>query len=318
MKKITDLIPEGTKSVALIGHVRPDGDCLGSVMGLYHYLCDNMPALSVDVYLSDITHDIMFMTEGERILSEPSDQVYDLALSLDVSSTDRIGAGKEAFEKALHTAAIDHHATNPGFAEENYIIPDAVSCSEVVYTLLDPEKVGLQAATCLYTGIIHDSGVFRYSDTKPETLRIAADLIEKGVPFSSIILHSVTERDYDEIMITMRILKESVFLRDERILTAAASSKLQAEYGKGSKDLGFVVSDLNTVRGAEVILFTYQFEDGSWKGSLRSKEIVNVAKIAQSFGGGGHIHAAGFSFADGEMDQVISKVRLMVKDALTS
>lgn len=317
MKKISDFIPAGTKTVSIVGHVRPDGDCVGSVMGFYHYLRDNYPGVEADVYLSDVSGDISFMTAGETVLetADPAKR-YDLAVSLDASDLSRIGAGKETFLSAAHTVCIDHHGTNPAFADENYIVAEASSCSEVLYTLLDPDGVGLATATCLYTGIIHDSGVFRYDSTSPATLRIAADLIEKGVPFSSIILHSVTERDFDELMITMSILKSSVFMREEQFLFAEAPLTLQHAFGLTSTDLGAVVSDLNTVRGAEVILFVYQMADGSWKGSLRSKERVDVSAIAVRYGGGGHIRAAGFSVADGQKNAVFEDVRQMVKEAL--
>lgn len=111
------------------------------------------------------------------------DRVYDLIILLDVSSKDRIGVAAPLLEHAVHTVCIDHHVTNSGLCEVNHILADASSTCEVLYGLLEDEKIQKDCAEALYTGIVHDTGVFQYSNTSPETMRIAANLMERAFHF---------------------------------------------------------------------------------------------------------------------------------------
>ena len=109
-----------------------------------------------------------------------ADMIYDLFISQDCGSIDRLGASLKYFETAKRTVCIDHHISNNHFADENYIVPEASSTSELVYRLLDVEKITTEIAECLYLGIVHDTGVFQYSCTAPETMEAAADLMRNA------------------------------------------------------------------------------------------------------------------------------------------
>ncbi len=322
MNNISEVITEELRRVAVVGHVRPDGDCVGSVMGIYHYLTDNYKYLEVTPYLEPMTENLKFMVEGITVREDSgAGEDYDLVISSDASDIGRIGAGKDAFTEAKtknRTVCIDHHVTNPNFADVNHVEPEASSASEVVTGLLDREKISLLAATCLYTGIIHDSGVFRFDSTSPRTLRIAADLIEKGVPFSLIIQDSVSNEPIQQLKAFAHVLNEGVLYEDERIFVGRASTALQESLGLTPRELGSVVMYLNYIKEADVELFMYQNPDGTWKGSLRSKSPVDVAAIAASFGGGGHKKAAGFSVSDEELEDAIEKVRALKKEQVNS
>lgn len=322
MNNISEVITEELKRVAVVGHVRPDGDCVGSVMGIYHYLTDNYKKLTVTPYLEPMTENLKFMTEGICVREDDgAGEDYDLVISSDASDLNRIGAGKAAFMEALEkhrTVCIDHHVTNPMFADVNHVEAEASSASEVVAGLLDMDKVSLKAATCLYTGIIHDSGVFRFDSTSPRTLRISADLIEKGVPFSLIIQESVSNEPIMQLKMFARVLNEGVLYKDERIFVGRASTELQKELGLTPRELGSVVMYLNYIQEADGELFMYQNEDGSWKGSLRSKTDLDVAAIAAAFGGGGHKKAAGFSVSAEELEDAILKVRALAKEQVNA
>ena len=173
---------EKASTIAIGGHIRPDGDCVGSCVGLYQYLTDNYGEKEIDIYLEDIPEALHLIPGTEKIKHEiPEGKVYDLFLALDCGDIKRLGFSQPLFENAKDTVCIDHHISNEAFAEHNYIVADASSTSELVYNLLDKEKITREIAEALYVGIVHDTGVFQYSCTAPSTFRMAAELLEKGV-----------------------------------------------------------------------------------------------------------------------------------------
>ena len=178
---------EGKQSVALGGHVRPDGDCVGSTMGLYLYLKENFPQIETDLYLESVPEAYSMIRHTDEVKSElparherrchihgEADQEDDRADDLQ-----RLGFSQKLFIESKQTACIDHHVSNEAFADVNYIVPDASSTSELVYNLLDYDKMSLETAEALYMGIAHDTGIFRYSCTSPETMEAAAQLMRK-------------------------------------------------------------------------------------------------------------------------------------------
>ena len=169
------------KKIALGGHVRPDGDCIGSVMGLYLYLKQEYPHIQTDVYLEKIPETFRLIKGTDEVRSEVNNNEtpYDLFICLDCADPMRLGFSSSVFENAKETVCIDHHISNESFADLNYIVPDASSTSELVVTLLDEEKISKESAEALYMGIAHDTGVFRYSCTSPETMENAAKLMRK-------------------------------------------------------------------------------------------------------------------------------------------
>lgn len=308
-----ELLPKNIHTVAIAGHTNPDGDCLGSIFSVYHYLKDNFPALSVTAYTRGVTDYISFLTDG--ISYDESDgegKVYDLMILLDVAKEDRIDAGRVAFLNAKETLLIDHHETNSGFAKVNHIVPTASSTAEILAGLFNEEKISRDTAICLYTGIVHDSGVFRYPSTTPSTLRLSAMLMEKQIPFDKIIEESVTNQPFSELALTGEVLMSTTLIPEERFAVSYAPLTLQHRYHLTDENLGGVITYINTIKEADVVLFLYEKEDGSWKGSLRSRSNVNVATIAEAFEGGGHGKAAGFSFI-GDPKIIAEKVREMVR-----
>ena len=188
-------------SIAIIGHVRPDGDCIGSTTGLYNYITENFKNKTVDVYAESFASSFRFLNGAKKIKHESDGTNYDLAISVDVSSLDRLGKFEDIFQNAISNICIDHHVSSDGdFAEFNKIEPDASSTCEVIYRLLDKDKIDRDIATCLYTGIIHDTGVFKYESTSPETMMIAADLMSHGFDFTKIIDDGFYARYSDDII----------------------------------------------------------------------------------------------------------------------
>ena len=195
MKIVLDDILKGKERVALGGHVRPDGDCVGSCMGLYLYLKEQYPDVRTDVYLEDVPEAYRIVRGTDEVKTSAQDNdVYDLFICLDCGDTQRLGFSRPLFENAKETLCIDHHISNDAFADHNYIVPDASSTSELVFTLIDEEKISLQCAEALYMGIVHDTGVFQYSCTSPETMETAAKLMRKGIDSNKIIDKHIMKR----------------------------------------------------------------------------------------------------------------------------
>ena len=313
MEKITNELT-GIKTVAIAGHVRPDGDCVGSCMGLYLYLKENHPELSVEVYLEQPGENFSYIRSFEEIKTVyPQGKVYDLFIALDVSDKNRIGVAMEGYETAKKRICIDHHISNRGLGDVNEIRPAASSTCEVLYTLLEENQVSEAVAEAVYTGIVHDTGVFQYSCTSPETMRIAAKLMEKGIPFSDIIDHSFYEKTYVQNQILGRCLMESILIMNGRCIIGVVKKKMMDFYHVEPKDLDGIVQQLRVTKGVEVAIFIYEVKPQEFKVSLRSTGKVNVNEVASYFGGGGHVLAAGCTFHGSVYDVINNLLEVIEK-----
>ena len=307
---------EAANSIAIAGHVRPDGDCVGSCMGLYNYIKDNYEDKSVSVYMEDMGDGFAYIQRMDEVKHEVStEEMPELFIVLDVSDEARIGVAYDMFKKSENTICIDHHISNQGLAMENVIEPDASSACEVLYKLLDDEKISKPAAEALYTGIIHDSGVFKYSSTSAETMNIAGRLMSKGIDFTSIIDEGFYAKSYVQNQIMGKALLESVRFLDGKCIFSAVSLSDMEFYGATPKDLGGIVEQLRLTEGVECAIFLYETEHLKYKVSLRSKKYLDVNKVAGYFGGGGHVRAAGCSM-EGTVHDVINNISKHIEQGL--
>lgn len=315
MLKINEIIGEA-KTVGIAGHVRPDGDCMGSCMSLYNYLKKNRPDIQVKVYLEFVDKKFNIIENTEQIITDGYDgTVYDLFISLDTASKDRLGFNLPFFENAKRTACIDHHASNSGYADYNYIVPEASSASEVLYEVLEKELIDKSVAEPMYMGIAHDSGVFRFQSTTPKTMRIAADMMEYGINVNKILEDTFYRKSYNQMMITAKIQSQTVLTMDGRCIYGWCTTEMMEEYGVTVNDLDAVVASIRNVDGVEVAMFLYQLGSECFKVSLRSKNEVDVSQIAVDFGGGGHVRAAGFE-VHGNLEQAIAQVLVKIEEKL--
>lgn len=316
MKKMLNRMIAQANTIAIGGHERPDGDCTGSCMGLYLYILENYSGKTVDIYLEQIPRSYQFLKRSGKIRHEaPKDQKYDLFICLDCGDKERLGFSQTLFEQAAHTLCVDHHISNKGFGEENYVVPDASSTSELIYDLIDKEKITLPVAEALYLGIVHDTGVFQYSCASPATLRAAADLMERGVDAPALIRKTYVEKSYAQNQVLGRALMESILFMDGRCIASYIRRREMEFYGVEPKALDGIVSHLRDTKGVEVAVFMYELKPSVYKVSLRSKEQVDVSRIAQYLGGGGHKRAAGFTMA-GTPHDVLNNLSGLIEDQL--
>lgn len=295
MKKIEDFLGDA-KRIMITGHIRPDGDCVGSCTGLRNYLLQVRPWAEVDIYLEPFSDDFIFLEGAGAIHHEcPDVPAYDLAFALDSGDEERLGAAAKYFAGAAHRVCIDHHITNQGYGEENIVRPQASSTCEVLYTLMEDEQINRATAECLYLGIAHDTGVFKFTNTSEDTMRIAGRLITKGADPAYIIDETFYKKTFAQNKALARALTSARLWLEGAVVGGVITRRDFAELAVTSKDLDGIVDQLRVTEGVEVAVFLYELEENEFKVSMRSNGAVDVSRIAFDLGGGGHVKAAGCS-----------------------
>lgn len=292
MKNLDEVLT-GVRTIAIGGHVNPDGDCIGSLTAVYKYISLKYPNILIDCFLEAVPRELEFLLPEGFLSVKNESEKYDLFIALDAAEKNRMGFAQKAFDNSLHTICIDHHSSNPAFADINVIKPEVGSASEVLYELLDSEYINEDIAVSLYTGMAHDTGVFQYSNTSPRTLSIAAELIKYGFDFSKIIEDSFYAKTFVQNKLLGYALGKAKLELDDRCIISAVSIAEYEKLGAKSSDFEGVVSQLRYTEGVDLAVLLYEKTPGEWKGSLRSKGRVNLIPIVTINNGGGHVLAAG-------------------------
>lgn len=314
-----DLLKEigNAKRIGIAGHIRPDGDCISSCLSLRGYLLNALPDASVTVYMEPNPPTIFSYLEGYCDMNmeyTPCDN-YDVFISVDVSSTDRLGNALPFFENALKRICIDHHESNTGFADANEIVPDACSTCEVLFDLFDKQFIDDKIAEALFSGIVHDSGVFQYSNMSKHSFHIVGELVEYGFDGPGIIQRTFYQKSYSQNLILGRALLESNLFMDGKCISSLLTREMMNLYNVLPKHLDGIVNHLQLTRGVEVAIFVYELDSKQYKVSMRSNGKVNVANVAVLFGGGGHAKAAGVEMT-GSYDEIIRKLSIEIEKQL--
>lgn len=305
-----DTVLAGKKSVGIAGHVRPDGDCTGSTLAVYNYIKTYYPDVDVRLYLEPIPNIFKFLKRSEEIRSEYTDEiVFDLFISLDCGDEGRLGNAVKYFNSAKHTFCIDHHVSNQAFAEENYIFPDASSTCELVFELMDTDRITKEIAECLYTGIVHDTGIFQYSCTSSKTMNVAGTLMDKGIDFPRIVDETFNAKTYCQNKIMGQALLNSHLYLDGRCIVSAVTRQEMEKYEVLPKHMDGIVSQLRVTKGVELAVFLYENEDGTSKVSFRVNGDFDAASLAMHFGGGGHVKAAGCTMSGTQAEIIETLLR---------
>ncbi len=312
-----DLLQEcrDAKRIGISGHIRPDGDCVGSVLGLQMYLAKCLPRAQVKVFLespSDIFREIKGY--AEICTDFPEEEPFDVFFALDCGA-ERLGGAEKYFREAKKTINIDHHISNPGTGDLNYVKPEVGSASELAYDLMEKDKLDKDIAMALYIGIIHDTGVFQYSNTTPETMKKGAELISYGFDFPRLIQETFYQKSYVQTQIMGRALMESIRFLEGRCIVSAVDKKTMEFYDVTSKDMDGIVNQLRNIKGVSCAIFMYQTDIMEYKVSMRTDESVDAAKVAAYFGGGGHARAAGCTMK-GTFHDCVNNLSLHIENEL--
>ncbi|MBR5421280.1 MAG: bifunctional oligoribonuclease/PAP phosphatase NrnA [Lachnospiraceae bacterium] len=297
------------KSIGITGHIKPDGDCIGSTLALMAYLRKRLPEATVELFLEEPEPSFDHIPLRDQIITDyPEREPFDAFIVCD-TNYERIGDGKRYFDKAKKTINIDHHVSNAkGSAQLNLVVPEAPAVAEVICGLIEGEYMDATIAQLLYMGIAHDTGVFHFSNTKPHTLRVCAELLEYGFDFSTMLDETFFARSVMTNRLLAAAIQESRFFYDGRVILGYSSRKMMNEAGATRDDTGGIVERLRITRGVECAVYIYEKKPGQWKASLRSSsDLVNVAKVCEVFGGGGHDRAAGCEYT-GPLEDYIEKL----------
>jgi bifunctional oligoribonuclease and PAP phosphatase NrnA len=300
---------DAASSVALACHVNPDPDALGSMLGLATFLA----ARGKHVVCSWGQHPMnrprwLEILGGAEFLVEPKafPPAPEVMVALDTASPDRLGMLVANMKRAGEVVMLDHHRTNPGFGSVVVLDHEASSTAEMAFRLIERMGGDLpdQAAACLYAGIITDTGRFQYGAATPETLRVAAAL--RAHPFDHVAMGQVLFEDGSLGWLqVLAVALERVRLRPEDDLVW--TYLLQGDIRRRAitmADTDDLIDVVRTIREADVACVVKQQRDGYFKVSLRSKGATDVGSIAQSFGGGGHQLAAGYTSKTGMEDTI--------------
>lgn len=309
-----DLLEEckNAKSIVISGHIRPDGDCIGSCMAMYLYLNKALTDTEISVCIEKPSDIFNCIKDIEAVKYDFSADVPDVFIALDCESS-RLGDAVSLFEGAKKRINIDHHVSNErGCGDVNYVVPGISSTAELVYELIDKKYMDEDIAKAIYIGIIHDTGIFKYSNTSPKTLRIAAELIEYGFDFPSIIDETFYEKTYLQNQLLGRALLESIVFMDGKCIVSAISQKTLDFYNAKPSDLDGIINQLRIIKGIECAIFMYETGNQEYKVSLRSCRYVDVSRVAAFFGGGGHVRAAGCSM-NGTFYDVINNISAQIE-----
>jgi len=307
---------EQAQTVAILGHVRPDGDCIGSALGLLNYLQEQYPQKTIQVYLEKPAKKFSYLLHFDSISQELDPElVYDLCICLDSGDVERLGPYAVYLEHAKESICLDHHITNGGFAKVNIVEAQVSSTCEVLYSFLDDDKISRATAECFYTGIIHDTNVFKNSNTSAKTMEVAGRMMTKGINFGKIIDDSFFHKTYVQNQILGRALLESITILQGACIFSAVRLKDMEFYGVDCSDLDGIVDQLRVTEGVECAIFLHETENHVYKVSMRSNNYVDVSAIAAYFGGGGHIRAAGCNMA-GSLYDVVNNLSSHIEDQM--
>ncbi len=284
------------ESIIILTHEMPDGDAIGSSLAMYNGL-KNL-GKNVDVVIENASLVFNFLNGFDEIKTKGTTNNYDLAIALDCGDIKRLNGYSEYFENANTTIEIDHHAVNTMFADYNFVNPTSPACAQILITVLENLDIEIttEIGECLLTGIITDTGGFKYQGVSTETFEFVAELLNKGVNVSSIykkVLQTISRTKFELRKIAMERLE---FLENGKIaftyLKNEDEEKINAEIDahEGIVEMG------RDVEGVEISIFLRENkEKDGYKISLRSNDYVNVADICLMFSGGGHARAAGGS-----------------------
>ena len=286
---------DNVKNICIIGHVNPDGDCIGSALAVYNYIMSNYNDKFVTFYAKNHNPKFSFLSGFDKIVERDNENIkYDLAICVDCASSDRLGDFLNYYNNSTKKIIFDHHITNNLESDDSIIIPEMSSTAEVVYNDLDKNKINKKIAECLFTGIVHDTGVFRYSSTTSDTLRAAAFLVDFKIDASRIIEKSYYELSLNQQKITAEVIMNSKLVFDGKIIYSTLTNEQMKKYSVEKKDIDGIIASLRDTSGIIGAFFIYQTGPEEFKVSMRSKdERFDVAKLAQKFNGGGHVLASG-------------------------
>lgn len=294
----------------ILTHAYPDGDTLGSGYALALALCQR--GKRARVVVTNLPKDFTFLAD----YVQPQEFEAQTVVSVDIADEKLLGCNREAYEGRIDLC-IDHHQTNRVTAPLKYVDAGAAANCEILYRLFRFMGIDVtrEIADCLYTGVSTDTGCFKYGNTTPDTLRIAADLIECGAQAPAINKVMFDTKTKKKLRLEQAIYQDIDYCCDDRCAMIAATLELQNRLGVGDDELEGLASIPRNIEGVLVGITLREKTAGEFKVSVRSDRRVNAALLCAGFGGGGHAEAAGCTLY-GTLEEVKARLRAAVEAAL--
>ncbi len=297
-------------------HENPDGDAVGSSLGLAQFLRN--AGKEVIVHFKDPVPDLYrFLPLVDQVISTVPDRPYDVCFVLDVGEFRRAGAAITSCRTVGSFINIDHHITRDLFGAINYIDSGAAATGVMIYRIIKESGATLDhdTALCLYTALLTDTGSFRYSNANPEAFAVAGELISVGLNAWYVTEHLYESQPAERLKLLAEALKTLVVSPRGDVASVTVSLEMYELTGGTAELTDGFVNYPRSIRGVEVAIFLREMEPGLFKVGFRSKGKISVATLAELFGGGGHHNAAGCNVT-GTLAEVRSSVLHRVYEAL--
>jgi phosphoesterase RecJ-like protein len=302
----------GASQIALACHVNPDGDALGSMLGLFHVLraagCDVIASFPTPFVTAQHYRELPgldALVPPQEYPSEP-----DVMLTFDCGSLGRLGDLEPAAKGARELIVIDHHISNDRYGTINVVDADAAASGWVTVELIDELGLDLNrdAAICLYAALICDTGRFQYDTTTPAVFEMARRLASYEVPVERLSRTLFEEHRFAYLQLLGEALGRAELVREQRFVWTAVTQDILQRHGVDMEEIEGLIDIVRRASEAEVTSVLKEEVDGTIRVSLRSLGAVDVRRIAESHGGGGHRFAAGFS-SELDLDTVVARIR---------
>lgn len=313
LTKLKKLIDEAN-TIAISAHINPDGDALGASLSLRKSL-EMYGKFAEVIQISEVDDYLTFLPELHNY-KEPSLKKYDLFIIVDCSEFERIGKAMDICKESKKSLVIDHHERGKIDTDLNIIYPDVPATCELIYEIIKRLSLPIDTdiATLLYTGLVTDTARFLYSNVNERTFYTAADLFNKGADFDYIYKNLYQNKKISKLKFENYILDKVEFNLPYALV--AVSKKMCDDYSMQMGDTESVVNMLRDLKGIEIACLIKEYDDKEYKISLRSKDYIDVSKIARYYNGGGHMRAAGFSIIENSMDDALKTMRKILNEAI--
>ena len=279
------------ENILVLTHQNPDGDAIGSALAVYHAI--KQLNKKVDIIMLKYPNIFSFLPSFNEIRNN-SDEEYDLVITTDCADINRVEQPKPFFQNAKNTINIDHHRTNNYFANYNYIEKEGPATTQTLYELFQELNITItkEIGDCLITGLITDTGGFKYQTVSSKTFKMAADLYDIGVNISYIYIKVLQTKSKPQFELSKLATSRIEFFCNDQVGFSYITLKDEENCKANPGDHEGIVDIIKSIEGIEVAVFLHESEEG-FKVSLRSNNSVDVSKIADVLGGGGHFRAAG-------------------------
>jgi phosphoesterase RecJ-like protein len=312
--KIKEVLEE-KKRFLITTHVDPDGDAIGSVFAMYFFL--KKMGKSPKVYLKDaIPYRYAFLPRPEEI-ENGLGMEYEGILVLDCGDLRRVGEGYEILQGHDLIVNIDHHETNEMFGKINYVSYGASSTAEILYDIFKSFENGFtyEVAINLYTGILTDTGSFRFENTNERAFKICAEMLSYGVSPRFVAEMVYENHPKERFFLLSEVLKTLEIEEGGKLGIASVTTEMLKKTRSTYEHSDGFVEYLKELKGVKVVVLLRELESGRCKVSMRSKNDIDVGRVCQRFGGGGHKNAAG-CIVNGKLEDVKELIKRAVSEVL--